>query len=530
MSSPLTGVRPLLHATLRQDGRHFAPWVVLATALSTSSVIAYPLVFPSAADRAALATAIGSNPALGIIFGPAHDLSTTDGFNAWRSLALGGFLAAMGAIFAVTRASRAQEDSGQAELLAAGVLGRSSRLVVAVAVGCIGSILLGLVAALVTVAFGGGWEATLLLGAGFATTGIMFASLAAVTAQLGADARTSNSLAVGTLAALFLLRGASGALQAPEWTFWANPLGWVLQTLPAGENRWWPLLLGLALSGAFLALAFSLQARRDFGVGAIPPRPGPAHGRLGNVRSLVVRLNRASLVTWCVAFLVLGYVFGYLATSVKDLLGGESGVQQILAAGATTPDELVHAFLVTILSLVGIIASVPGVQIMTRVRTEELEDRVEPILATPVGRTRFYGAHVVLALLAPAVYLLLAATIIGVVAANGDTGLSTGDVVTQGLATVPAVWVLVAVSVAVVGARPHVRIAAWAGVVVSFALTILGPTFKLWDWILAISPFWHVPKLTSEDPDWWGLGAIGAVALILLAIGFAGFRRRDIAV
>lgn len=46
-----------------------------------------------------------------------------------------------------------------------------------------------------------------------------------------------------------------------------------------------------------------------------------------------------------------------------------------------------------------------------------------------------------------------------------------------------------AVSVAVVGARPHVRIAAWAGVVASFALTILGPTFKLWDWILAISPF-----------------------------------------
>lgn len=529
MSAAFAGVRPLLRASLRQDGRHFAPWVALTALLSVSSVLVYPWVFPSAADRAALAAAIGANPALALIFGRATDLSTTDGFNAWRSLALGGFLTALGAIFAVTRASRGQEDSGQAELLASSVLGRASRLLVAVAIAVIGSVALGAVVALATIACGGGWQATLLLGAGFTVTGIMFAAIAALAAQLAPDARVTNSLAVGTLASLFLLRGASEALQAPEWALWINPLGWITQTEPAGAARWWPLAAALGFALLVFVAAFALQARRDFGVGVIAPRPGPARGGVHGTWALVLRLSRAALITWAAAILVLGFVFGYLAASVKDLLAGESGVQQILAAGATSPAELVHAFLVTILSLLGIISAIPGVQIMLRVHSEELEDRLEPILAAAVHRARYFAGNVALALLAPAGYLLIAATVLGLIAAGADTGLSVGDVLWQALATVPAVWALVAVSALVVGARPQVALAAWAGVVGSFGLTILGPTFKLWDSVLAISPFWHVPKVTAANPDWWGLVGVVAVTGILLAIGFAGFRRRDIA-
>src|SRR5690625_5628726 len=106
-------------------------------------------------------------------------------------------------IFAMVRATRAQEDSGQAELLAAGVLGRSSRLLVGVVMGSIGSLLTGVVSALVTVLCGGHWEPFLLLGATFVAAGWMFTALAVVTAQLGSDARTASSMAVGTLGTLF---------------------------------------------------------------------------------------------------------------------------------------------------------------------------------------------------------------------------------------------------------------------------------------------------------------------------------------
>lgn len=530
MSMALTGTAQLLRTTLRHDGRRFAPWIAIATALSASSVIVYPLVFPTEAERFGLAAAVGSNPALGLIFGPAYDLTTVDGFNAWRSLALGGFLAALGAIFAVTQATRAQEDSGQAELLASGVLGRSSRLLTGIGLAFGGSFLLGLVAGLVTVAFGGGWEPSMLLGATFTATGWMFASLAAVTAQIAPDARTANSMAVGTLGTLFIMRGFAYSIEAPKWTIWINPLGWVQETQPAAGNRWWPLLFAVTLAAGLLMVGFPLQARRDFGQGTIKLRPGPARGRSRSTWRLALRLNRGPFITWTIALSLLGVVFGYFVTSITDILGSNEGLGQALASGAVTREEILSAFYVTILSMVGIIACVPGVQAMVRVRTEEMADRVEPIMATAVQRPRYYASNVGVAMSASSIFVLIAGTIIAVLASSADIGISFGDGLLQAVAAVPAVWTVVALSVLVIGARPQVTVAAWAGVLASFALTLLGPSFGLDDWVLGISPFWHIPHVAAAAPDYSGLIWITLVTMAFLAVGFTGFRRRDLAV
>lgn len=528
MSLALTGTRPLLRATAHHDGRLFAPWVVLVTFLSASSVLVYPWVFPTEQERQALATAIGANPALGLIFGPANDLLTVDGFNAWRSLSLGGFLVGLGAIFAVTRATRGQEDSGRAELLASGVLGRGSRLMTAVSLALIGALVAGVVAAVATVLCGGGVADTLLLCATFTTTGWMFTGVAAVTAQLGSDARAANSMAVGTLGVLFLLRGFAYSVQAAQWTIWVNPLGWMTQTQPAFTNTWWPLLMGLALAFVLLVVAFALQARRDFGQGAFASRPGPARGTVRSTWRLAVAINRGSLISWTLAAVMLGTVFGRMAVSVRDVLGSNPAIQQFLASGATTTATLIPAFLVTILSLIGIILAIPGVLTMLKVRSEELNDRVEPVLAGSVARSRYYAANVVLALLAPSVFVIVAGLIVAVQVAGADLGLTFGQAFGQAVAVIPAVWTVVAVSVAVVGARPQVVLAAWVGVVGSFGLTLLGPTFGLDDWVLGISPFWHVPVTALPAADYSGLLWVSVFTAGFLVVGFVGFRRRDL--
>lgn len=129
----------------------------------------------------------------------------------------------------------------------------------------------------------------------------------------------------------------------------------------------------------------------------------------------------------------------------------------------------------------------------------------------------------------PATYVLVAGLLIAALASNAGIGVGFGDTTLQSLATIPATWTIIAVSAAVVGLRPQVALAAWVGVLAAFALTILGPTFRLWDWVLAISPFWHVPNVTDTDADGSGLGWVSLVTLFFLVIGFAGFRRRDLA-
>ncbi len=529
MSTALVGVRPLLRTSLKHERKLLAPWVAIVTALSASSVLFYPIVFPSLSDRAGLASAIGANPAMSLIFGPAHDLSTVDGFNAWRSLALGGLLTALGAILTVTRASRGQEDSGQAELLASGVVGRGSRLATAVAMALVMSVAAGVVAALVTVACGGGWAISLLLGATFAATGWLFAGVAAICSQLGTDARTANAIAVATLGILYLLRGFCYAMGAPGWTLWANPLGWIQQTRPAAGDRWWPLLLAVGLTVLLLLVAARLQSRRDFGQGVIAPRPGPVRGRLHSSAALAMYLNRGSLVAWTSAFVALGFVFGYFATSADTLFGPGSPASKILAAGAATPGDLIAAFLTTILTLVGIVASISGVQYVVKMRTEEMSDRVEPVMATTVTRHRYFGSAVLVALGGPTLGVLVAGAVIGALASTADIGLSWADAFGQAAATLPAVWAVVAFAAAVIGARPQVPIAAWVGILLSFGLSILGPTFGLPDWALAVSPFWHVPEVAAGDPQWLGLVWVLLAGAALLAAGFAGFRRRDLA-
>jgi ABC-2 type transport system permease protein len=527
--SGLTGTGPLLKVALRQDIRNIAPWVVLISALSASSILAYTWIFPDASDRAALATTLGANPALALVFGPARDLTTADGFNAWRAGQLGALFAGLMAILIVVRNSRADEDSGQAELIASGVLARRSRLAVAVLIASIASVALGVVCFLLTIACGGGIISTLILASTFTAAGLMFTGIAAIAAQLGSDARTASSLAIATLGAFYVLRGYIDSSGASDAVTWLTPLGWLEETRPGTDNDPWPLLLALALAVVLVLAGFVLQGRRDFGQGLIAPRPGPAEaGIVGNVWGLAYKMNRGALISWLIAFAGLGLIFGNLATSIGDIIADNPAMAGILASGAATASDLTFAFLVTILQIIAVIAAVMGVQVILRVYAEEIDYRVEPLLAGSLRRPTYLASNVLVAMLGTAAALLVAGVCLGLVASAKDDSISFGNVVEQSLVTIPAVWVLVGLAIAAVGAAPSRRLIAWLGVVATFGLTILGPTFKLPDWALDISPLRHVPNVTAASPDWTGLVWLTAVVVLFLAVGFAGFRRRDV--
>jgi ABC-2 type transport system permease protein len=524
----LAGFRPLLHATAKQDARQIAPWVILTSVLSVTSVLAFSWVFPDPASQAVLSRNIASNPAFGLIFGPARDLTTAEGFNDWRALALGGFFAGLMAIFIVVRHTRGDEDSGQAELIASAVVSRHTRLAVAVALAAIASIAMGIVTTVATTLVGSSFWAAFGMGATYTASGLMFAGVGAVAAQIASDAHTANTLAVGVLGGLFLIRGYLDASGNEDWS-WVTPLGWTQEVRPATDRRWWWLVPCLALAALLVGLANGLLARRDFGLGLIPPTPGPARSSARwPLGGLARRIHLSASLSWAVGFVVIGAVFGFLATSLGEVFGKNPLMAAALASGVVSQETLTAGFLSMMLRMMGIIAAVYGVQAVMRFYAEELEHRVEPLLGAAVSRVRLFASVAAVALLGPAVALLIGGTVTGLVATRQAEGLTMSGVVGQAVAETPAVWVLVGIALLVIGARPAARMAPWLAVVATFALTILGPLFRLWDWILGISPLWHVPTINAPDPSYRGLVIVGLIALALVGAGFAGYRRRDV--
>ncbi|SYZ34007.1 ABC transporter permease [Propionibacterium australiense] len=524
-ASGRTGVRALLAVTLRQECRSTAPWIVLVSALSASSIAAYRWIFPNPADRAALALTVSSSPALELIFGPARELMTNDGFNAWRAGMLGALLSGLMAILLVVRTSRADEDSGRAELVAAGVISRRARLLVPVVVTALASVVLGALCFLLTWAFGGQIAPTLVLSASFTASALVFGSLASLTAQLGSEAHTANWLAIGTMGALYVVRGYLDASNAPAWTQWLTPFGWFERTGPAVENDPLPLLAALGLTVAFLTAALVAAGHRDFGLGVVPLRAGRAAAPHLSCWVLPWRLHRGSLAGWFIAFALLGLVMGTLSTSV---LADNPVVASLIAAGATSTAELTAVFIATILQLIGIIAAIMGTQVIMGIRAEELDHRLEPLLAGPLHRSRYLAANVLVALVPSGCALLVAGTGIGLVNMADGTGIGFGEALRQAACTIPAVWLLVALATAAVGARPALRMIGWGGIVATFAITLLGPTFDLPEWAMSISPMHHVPNVMAGSVSWGGLTVVSAITLGLLAAGFAGFRCRDV--
>jgi ABC-2 type transport system permease protein len=360
------------------------------------------------------------------------------------------------------------------------------------------------------------------------SAGLVFAAIALVTAQVASVARAASGTAGALLGLAYLLRavGDSGA----PWLSWLSPIGWAQQTRAFAGERWWVFALPVLLTIGLVGTAAMLLPRRDLGAGLRPERPGPpvAEPRLAGPIALAWRLQRGALLGWTVGYLIVGVAVGAVASDVGDLLGdGEQAKELIAKLGGGA--DVVSTYLSLTVGLLGLVAAAYAVQAVLRARTEETEQRAEPVLAGAVERVRWGGGHVLVAALGSAWLLLAAGAALGVVHAlrTGDAG-QVGRLIGATMAQVPAVWVLGALAAALVGAVPRLVAAAWAVLAVCLLLGQIGQLLSLPDWVLEASPFQHSGEAPAHTPQAAPLVVLLAVAAVLAAVGAAGLRRRDV--
>ncbi|WP_370970137.1 ABC transporter permease [Amycolatopsis sp. cg9] len=527
----LAGTWHLTRLALRRDRVVLPIWIVLLSIVPASTVKTFTQFYPTAADRQALQAGANTNPSYALLYGPPFDLTTAGGFISWRMCGFLALLTGLMVVFTVTRHTRAEEDTGRAELLASAVVGRYAALTSAVLVAGGASVLIGLIQCGSMVGAGLPAAGSLAFGASQALTGLVFTAVATVAVQLAEYSRTANGIGTAVVGAAFLLRGAGDSTVDARWLSWLSPIGWVQQVRAFAGERWWVLLLPVAFALVVGAAGYWLLPRRDVGVGILPPRPGPARAAAGlrTPFALAVRLHRGPLLGWTIGMAVVGAVFGSIASGIGGLVGSSPQAQEIMARLGGS-EALTQAFLAAMAGMFAMVASLYGIQAVLRMRGEETAIRLEPVLATSVGKLRWAVGHLVFAFFGTAVLLLAGGLFMGLANGlrTGDVGGSVGDSLAGMLVQLPAAWVVVALAVAIFGLLPGYSAAAWAVGALALLLSLFGPVVNLPQAVLDVSPFQHPPKLPGQELTATPIVWLLAVAVVALGAGLAGWKRRDV--
>jgi ABC-2 type transport system permease protein len=523
----LAGTGGLIRLILRRDRIVLPLWIVLITAISASYVQQYGDLFPTPESRIEYASNAGFITLYGELSG-----SSLGEFVTWR-LGFVPVMVGLISLLTVIRHTRVEEESGRRELLGATVVGRHAQLAAALAVTLGANLVLAVLVALGMHSQDLPLDGSSAVGLEHAGTGWLFAAIGAIAAQLTASAGTARGIAIGVLGAAYVLRAAgdtSAHTDGPlAWLSYVSPIGWAQRIGPFADNRWWLAATIAAVTALLVSVAVSLSVRRDVGGGLLPDRLGPADGTIGSPIGLAWRLHRGLLVAWTVGFALLGLLFGGVAKGVGDMMRDDSTMQEMFrrmggAAG------LIDSFLAGVTVLVGLIASAYAVQATLRLRAEESSGRAEPVLATATSRWQWAASHLVFSLLGPAVALLAAGVAQGLAygAAIGDVGGQLPRMVGAALVQLPAVWVLAAIAIAVVGFFPRASAASWAGPTICILIGLVSAGVATADWIRDISPFTHLPSLPGGSVTAGPLITLTAIAVVVAAAGLVGLRRRDL--
>ncbi|WP_214105939.1 ABC transporter permease [Acrocarpospora catenulata] len=520
----MTGTWPLIRLILRRDRVLLPLWVLILCSLPATYAASFEGLLPDAASRHQYLVTTADTPSMVSLLGPVFG----DSIGALTAQRVGILYAivALISLLTVIRHTRTEEDAGRRELIAATVVGRYAALSAALIVTVAANLLLALLIAATLAGRGAG--GALLIGLSFGTAGITFAGVGALAAQLTEGAGAARGLAITVLGAAYLVRAAADT--SGSWFAWVSPLAWGPQTRPFAEERWWPLLLPLALLAVTAAVAYRISVGRDVGAGVIPARLGPAEGNgLASPLALAWRLQRGLLIGWTVGLGVAGLALGGTVSAVDEALKDNPQMAELMARLGGTA-SLSDAFAAGLFAIMAIFVAAYGIQAALRMRAEETGLRAEPVLATAVGRLRWAAGHVLFAVAGPALALVVLGVALGISygGALNDVGGQMPRMMGAALVQLPAAAVLTGLAVALFGLLPRLSAAAWGALAVCLLLGQVGAILQLNQAILDISPFTHTPHLPGGDLSPTPVLALTAVAAALIAAGLYGFRRRDI--
>ena len=441
-----------------------------------------------------------------------------------------GLFAMVISILHVIGHTRKEEDLGLTELVRSYQIGRQANsLAVIVEVVFIHGILVLFIAG-VMISFQADTLSnygSLLYGASIGMAGIIGAGVALIMVQIMPTSSAATGSSLGILGLLYIVRAGTDVSNVDLSMI--NPLGWTYLTFPFTENNGFPLLFALIFSVIVVLIAFSLEGGRDMGAGYLPQREGRENAKpsLLSIRGLFIKLNKGVIISWLMAFVIMGAAYGSIYGDMQTFLESNEMMKQMFSYAGFSIEE---SFTGTIMMvLIGLVSILP-IAIVNKLFSEENRLHLSQIYATKVSRRQLYWTNIGLSILAGGFGVLLAAASLGgtAISAMGSSGaMDIVDFLAAGFNLFPCVLFFIGLAAMALGWAPKLGKIVYIYLAFSFLLNYFSGLIDLPKWVLNTAIQSWMTQMPMDDFEIATFLTVTVISIALIVIGYLGYRRRD---
>jgi ABC-2 type transport system permease protein len=315
-----------------------------------------------------------------------------------------------------------------------------------------------------------------------------------------------------------------------QWLRWATPLGWAEELRPFTGAQPLVLLLPLAVSAALLAAAASISKGRDVGVGLLSVRDSaaPRLRLLSSSTAHALRQERGSLTTWISSVAALGLIIGIVSKSINTsvISGGLHKQLEKFGAGAVVTPRGYVAFAFTFFVLV---TSLFACSQLGAARREEEQDRLETLLALPVGRRQWLLGRLGLAVAGVVAISLTAGVATWLGAQAEGVNLSFTRLLEASGNCLPVSLLFLGLATLAYALVPRSSSGiAYGLVAIAFLWYLFGSLVGVPQWVVDATPFAHVAAVPIQAFRTEAAAIMIATGVLAAGAGVAWFERRDV--
>lgn len=474
------------------------------------------------------------NPAMISIVGPTPALTAADytlgAMYAHEMLLFCCLFAMTISILHVIGHTRKEEDLGLTELVRSFQIGRQANSFAVIVETVLINIFLALFITGVLLSFKADTissQGSFLFGASVGIAGILGSVIALVMAQIMPSSSAATGSSLGIMGFFYIVRGVTDI--SNQNLSMINPLGWTYLTYPFTENNWVPLIFAVAFSAVIVSLAFILEGARDMGAGYLPEREGRANAKpsLLSVPGLFFRLNRGIIISWFLAFFILGAAYGAIYGDMGTFLESNELMQQMFTYADFSIEE---SFTSTIMMVMVGLATILPIAVVNKLFSEEKNLYLSQIHGTKVKRSELYWTSVLLGVTTSVIGVFLATAGLGGMALrvmeNGSMSLF--DFLAIGYNLLPSVLFFLGISALILGWIPKFGKLVYVYLAYAFFLNYFEGILNLPNWLTKTAPQSWLPKMPMEGFDLGLFMFVTAISVLLMFVGYLGYSRRDL--